>query len=101
MRCRSRAILVPRAAARDEARRIAGDAARPVAERAEAEVRGNRAESQLAAACAPRPMDYLLWLFGIGLSVLALSFFATVWFDVLKRFVTLRGAGHPPPRDAL
>jgi hypothetical protein len=45
-------------------------------------------------------MDYVLWLFGVGLSVLALSFFATVWFDVLKRFVTLRGAGHPPPREA-
>ncbi len=90
----------PLRAAGDEARRIAGDGARPVAERADAEVRGNRAESQLAAACAPRVMDYLHWLFGIGLSVLALSFLAMVWFDVLKRFVTVRSAGHPPPRDA-
>lgn len=90
----------PLRAIREEARRIAGDAARSVADRADAEVRGNRAEAQLAAACSPRVMDYLLWLFGIGLSVLALSFFAMVWFDVLKRFVTLRSAGHPPPRDA-
>ena len=37
-----------------------------------------------------------LCTFALALSVLALSFFAMVWFDVLKRFVTLRSAGHPP-----
>ncbi len=89
----------PARAVREEARRIAGDGARPVAERAEAELRGRRAEAQIAAACAPRAMDDLLWLFGIGLSVRALSYFAVVWFDVLKRFATVRSAGHPPPRE--
>ena len=84
-------------AARDEARRLAGDGGRPLAERAEAELRLSRAVSQLSSACAPRAMDYLLWLFGIGLSVLALSLFATIWFDVLKRFVAMRSAGNPPP----
>lgn len=82
---------------RDEGRRIARDNTRPVAERAEAELRASRAEARLAGLCAPRPMDYLLWLFGIGLSVVALALFALIWFDVLKRFVTVRSAGNPPP----
>lgn len=81
---------------RDEARRIAGDAARPVDERTEADVRLRRAESQLASACAPKVMDYVLWLFGIALSVLALSLFTLFWFDVLKRFVAMRSSGGPP-----
>jgi hypothetical protein len=87
----------PLRAVRDDARRIAGDAGRPVAERADAEVRLGRAETQLASACAPRVTDYLLWAFGIGLSVLALALFAMIWFDVLRRFVTLRSSGNPPP----
>lgn len=86
--------------ARDEARRIAGDGTRPVAERAEAELNGSRAEAQLAGACAPRAMDYLLWLFGIGLSIAAFALFALIWFDALKRFVMLRSAGNPPPHEA-
>jgi hypothetical protein len=85
---------------RDEARRVAADGARPVAERAEADLRATRAEAQFAVACGPRVMDYLLWLFGIGLSIAAFALFALIWFDVLKRFVTLRSAGHPPPREA-
>lgn len=85
--------------ARDEGRRIAGDMSRPVAERADAEVRQNRAENQLAIACAPRITDYLLWLFGLALSVAALALFALIWFDVLRRFVTLRSSGNPPPRE--
>ncbi len=84
---------------RDEARRVAADAGRPVGERGEAEARLNRAESELAAACAPRAMDYALWLLGIGLTVIALSLFALFWFDVLKRFVTMRSSGNPPPRE--
>ena len=87
----------PLRAVRDDARRIAGDAGRPVAERADAEVRLGRAETQLASACAPRVTDYLLWAFGIGLSVLVLALFAMIWFDVLRRFVTLRSSGNPPP----
>ncbi len=83
--------------ARDEGRRIAGDNTRPVAERAEAELRASRADVRLASACAPRVMDYLLWLFGIGLSIAAIALFALIWFDALKRFVTLRSAGNPPP----
>lgn len=81
---------------RDEARRTAGDGARPVEERTEADVRLRRAESQLSSACAPKVMDYVLWLFGIALSVLALSLFALFWFDVLKRFVGMRSTGGPP-----
>ena len=84
-------------AARDEARRIAGDAGRPLAERADAEQRLSRAETRLAGACAPRAIDYVLWVLGIGLSVLALALFAMIWFDVLRRFVTLRSSGNPPP----
>jgi hypothetical protein len=55
-----------------------------------------RAEAQRADACAPRAIDYLLWVLGIGLSVLALALFAMIWFDVLRRFVTLRSSGNPP-----
>jgi hypothetical protein len=86
----------PLRAARDDARRIAGDAGRPVSERTDAELRRSRAETQLANACAPRVMDYVLWALGIGLSVLALALFAMIWFDVLRRFVTLRSSGNPP-----
>lgn len=86
--------------ARDEGRRVAGDNTRPVAERAEAELRASRAEARLTSLCAPRAMDYLLWLFGIGLSIVALALFALIWFDVLRRFVTLRSSGNPPPRAA-
>ena len=81
---------------RDEARRVAGDAARPVEERTEADVRLRRAESQLSSACAPKVMDYLVWLFGIAFSVVALSLFALFWFDVLKRLVGMRSTGGPP-----
>ncbi len=81
--------------ARDEARRIAGDAGRPVDERTEADTRLKRAEAQLATACAPYVLDYLRWVIGIALTVLALSLFTLFWFDVLRRFVTLRSSGNP------
>jgi hypothetical protein len=85
--------------ARDEARRIASDTDRPVGERTEADGRLKRAEAQLAAACAPKPTDYLLWLFGLALTVIALSLFAFFWFDVLKRFVAMRSTGNPPAAE--
>jgi hypothetical protein len=85
--------------ARDEARRIAGDAARPVGERTEADARMKRAEAQLATACAPRITDYVLWLIGIALTAIALALFALIWFDVLRRFVTLRSSGNPPAAE--
>lgn len=80
---------------RDEARRIAGDGARPLDERTEADVRLRRIESQLASACSPRIMDYVMWLVGLALSVLALSLFAMFWFDVLRRFMSMRSSGPP------
>jgi hypothetical protein len=83
--------------ARDEARRIVDDAARPVGERTEAGARLRRAESQLASVCAPRVTGYLVWLLGIALSTVALAFGALFWFDVLKRFVAMRSTGNPPP----
>src|SRR5262249_17438697 len=85
--------------ARDEARRVAGDASRTVEERTEADVRLKRAETQLATACAPRAMDYVLWVLGIALTVAALSLFTPFWFDLLKRFVMMRGAGNPPAAE--
>lgn len=85
--------------ARDEARRSAGDAGRALAERTEADARLRRAETQLAAACAPRVTDYLLWLFGLALTMVALSLGALFWFDVLKRFVTMRSSGNPPAEE--
>lgn len=86
--------------ARDEARRIADDAGRPLEERTEADVRLKRAEAQLATACAPRVMSYLFWLLGIALSVVVLSLGAIFWFDVLKRFVAMRISGNPPPAES-
>jgi hypothetical protein len=86
-------------ATRDDARRIASDAGRPVGERADAESRLARAEAQLATACSPRVLDYVLWLFGLGISVLALALFAMLWFDLLRRFATMRSSGNPPPRE--
>ena len=40
-------------------------------------------------------MDYVLWLVGLALTVLALSLFAMFWFDLLKRFTGVRSAGPP------
>ena len=82
---------------RDDARRMAGDTGRPVAERSEADARMKRAEAALATACAPRIADYLMWLIGIALSTVALTLFTLIWFDVLRRFVTMRSSGNPPP----
>jgi hypothetical protein len=48
--------------------------------------------------CAPAPFDYVLWLFGILLSMLAIWFAAIFWFDLLKRFVSLGSSGKPPAR---
>ncbi|MCW5770957.1 MAG: hypothetical protein KIT16_04915 [Rhodospirillaceae bacterium] len=81
--------------ARDEARRIADDRTRQADERTAARARLTRAEDQLALACSPRPADYGLWLAGILLSIGAIWFAALFWFDVLKRFVNLRGSGRP------
>jgi hypothetical protein len=82
--------------AREEARRVVDDAARPAPERVEAEARLRRAQSQLAAACAPGVGNYLLWLFGIALTMLVLAFGAMFWFDLLKRLVMMRSTGNPP-----
>jgi hypothetical protein len=81
---------------RDDARRIAEDPNRPSEERATAEARLRRVLTEIAAACAPGPMDYLLWAAGIVLTVVGLWLGALLWFDVLKRFVTLRTSGEPP-----
>lgn len=46
--------------------------------------------------CAPRVTDYIFWIVGLLISILAIWFFALLWFDVLKRFVTIRSSGNPP-----
>lgn len=81
---------------RDEAARLTEDRSRQADERAAARARLERAETHLALACAPRAGDYALWVAGILLSIVAIWFSALFWFDVLKRFMTLRGAGAPP-----
>jgi hypothetical protein len=85
---------------RDEQRRVAEDASRAADERTEAEARWRRAETQLSAACSPRVMSYLVWLFGLALSTLVLAFVALFWFDLLKRLIGMRSAGNPPPAEA-
>lgn len=44
---------------------------------------------------------FLLWVLGILISSLALSFGAPFWFDVLKRLVNIRRAGGKPDKISL
>ncbi len=57
---------------------------------------GSACPDGAARPCAPAPFDYVLWLFGLLLSMLAIWFAAIFWFDLLKRFVALGSAGRAP-----
>ncbi len=82
---------------RDEARRVAEDAARTAEERTQAEGTVRRTEAQLSTACAPSAAGYGFWLLGLIITGIAVSFGATLVFDLLKRIMSLRTTGAPPP----
>lgn len=70
----------------------------PVGWHADAAPLGRVCAEGPARACSPEPLDYVLWLVGLILSILAIWFAAIFWFDLLKRFVSLGSAGRPPAR---